>query len=84
MATRAAEAASNSAWRAYLSVHQDVDQDDDRRITLDRYVSNLWAAGEHDPDALRSAGLFYLRKLDRLGEEWEARQARYRALKDGG
>jgi hypothetical protein len=84
MPCRAVEAASACAWRTYLSVHQDVDQDDDRRITLDRYVTNLWDAGEHDPDALQAAGLVYLRKLDQLGQEWEARHARYKALEQVG
>ena len=66
MANRAADAASASAWRTYLLLHKDVSEDDDRRMTLDRYVSNLREAGENNPDALQRAGLVYLRKLDKL------------------
>jgi hypothetical protein len=61
-------------------LHNEVNEDDDRRVALDRYISNLCESGERDPDALRTAGLVYLRKLDQLAEEREARIARYRAL----
>lgn len=80
MAYSAAELASDSVWRTYLLLHTDVADDDDRRTTLKRYVANLCEAGERDPDALQTAGLVYLRKLDQLGEEWEERRAQYRAL----
>ena len=36
MAIRAAEAACASAWRTYLLLHKDVNEDDDRLITLRR------------------------------------------------
>ena len=79
-AIRAAEAACASAWRTYLLLHKDVDEDDDRLTTLRRYITNLYEDGECDPDALQKAGLLYLRKLDELGEERDERLARYRAL----
>jgi hypothetical protein len=82
MASHAADVASASAWRTYLLSHRDVSEDDDRRTTLHRYVSNLCEAGENDPDALQSAGLLYLRKLDELGEERNEQLARYRALEE--
>ena len=80
MAIRAAEAACASAWRTYLLLHKDVNEDDDRLTTLRRYITNLYEDGECDPDALQKAGLLYLRKLDELGEERDERLARYRAL----
>jgi hypothetical protein len=80
MASRVAEVACASAWTTYLLLHDDVDEDDDRHAALDRYVTNLCDSGEQDPDALQTAGLVYLRKLDQLGEEREARLASYRAL----
>jgi hypothetical protein len=76
----AAEVASNSAWRTYLLLNVEVNEDDDRRTTLRRYIAHLWADGERSPDALQTAGLVYLRKLDRLGEERNRRLATYRAL----
>jgi hypothetical protein len=82
MGTRTAEVAFASAWRTYLLLHNDVSEDDDRRATLRCYISNLFKAGENDPDALRKAGLLYLRRLDELGEERDERLARYRALEE--
>jgi len=80
MAYRVAEVACASAWSTYLLLHREVNEDDDRRVALDRYVSNLCDSGEDDPDALQTAGLAYLRKLDQVAAEWEARLASYRAL----
>jgi len=80
MAIRAGEAACASAWRTYLLLHKEVNEDDDRLTTLHRYITHLCEDGECNPDALRKAGLLYLRKLDELGEERDERLARYRAL----
>jgi hypothetical protein len=77
---RAAEVASDCAWRTYLSFHSEVDEDDDRRIALQRCINNLFQAGVSDPDVLQAVGLAYLQKLDRSGAEREERLARYRAL----
>ena len=82
MGTRTAEVAFASAWRTYLLLHRDVSEHDDRRATLRCYISNLFKAGENNPDALRRAGLLYLRRLDELGEEHNERLARYRALEE--
>ena len=80
MDIRTAEVACASAWRNYLLLHKEVDEDDDRRTTLLRYLTNLCEDGEHNPDTLQRAGLAYLRKLDDLSEERDERLARYRAL----
>ncbi|MBR0714061.1 hypothetical protein [Bradyrhizobium liaoningense] len=60
--------------------HTDVEEDDDRRIALHRYIINLCESDEQDPIALQKAGLVYLHRLDQLGEEREERLARYRTL----
>ena len=78
MASRTAEIASTFAWSTYLLLHKEVDEDDDRRIALDRYVINLCESGEQDPTALQRAGLLYLCRLDQLGKEREQRLASYR------
>jgi hypothetical protein len=78
----AAEVASNSAWSTYLLLHKEVDEDDDRRSTLQRYITHLCEDGEHNPDTLQTAGLAYLRRLDHLHEERERRLATYRALNE--
>ena len=77
----AAEAASNSAWSTYLLLNKEVDEHDDRRTTLQRYITHLCEDGERNPDTLQAAGLVYLRRLDHLHEERERRLATYRALK---
>jgi hypothetical protein len=37
----AAEVASNSAWSTYLLLHKEVDEDDDRRSTLQRRMASI-------------------------------------------
>ena len=80
MTSHAAEFACATAWSTYLLAHAGVDEDDDRRTALFRYIVNLYASGEQDPSALQKAGLAYLHRLDQLGEAREERLARYRAL----
>jgi hypothetical protein len=55
MENRIAQASSDSVWRIYLLLHDDVDEDDDRRELLRRYVTDLCHAGEHNPDARSSS-----------------------------
>ncbi|MBR1128411.1 hypothetical protein [Bradyrhizobium iriomotense] len=80
MTSRAAEFARAAAWSTYLMAHTGVEEDDDRRTALDRYIINLCESGEQDPIALQKAGLAYLHRLDQLGEEREERLARYHTL----
>jgi hypothetical protein len=47
----------------YSPVHKQVNEDEERRITLHRYIVNLFDAGERDPGVLLRAGTMYLRKL---------------------
>ena len=64
MANRTTKIAVDSAWRTYLLLHSEVDENDDRRNALCHYIATLCEAGEHDPDTLQRAGLVYLRELD--------------------
>jgi len=63
------------AWRNYLLVRKGVNENDDRRTALDRYVNGLYDAGERRVDTLQVAAVIYLKKLDELGEDRQARLA---------
>lgn len=80
MASRVAEGACAFAWRTYLLLHQGVDETDDRRTALYRYITSLSDAGEHDFDVLQVAAVVYLKKLDELSEDAEARLAASQAV----
>ena len=80
MTSRAVESACAFAWRTYLLRHQGVDETDDRRTALYRYITSLSDAGEHDFNALQVAAVVYLRKLDELSEDGEARLAASEAV----
>jgi hypothetical protein len=60
--------AVDQAWSVHLATHNDVDMADQRRCSLERYLSGKWQAGERDPDELRSYGLSYLARLG--SESW--------------
>ena len=62
------KSAVDRAWAVHLATHEDVDAADERRCSLERYLSGKWRSGESDPDELTCHGLAY---LDRLGsEDW--------------
>jgi hypothetical protein len=46
MSFHAVEGACAFDWRNYLLVHKGINQSDDRRAALDRYVNGLYDAGE--------------------------------------
>jgi hypothetical protein len=46
MTSYAVESACAFAWRNYLLVHKGVNENDDRRTSLDRYVNSLYDAGK--------------------------------------
>jgi len=75
MTSHAVEGACAFAWRNYLLVHKGVNENDDRRTALDRYVNGLYDAGERRVDILQVAAVIYLKKLDELGEDRQARLA---------
>ena len=80
MTSRAVDGACAFAWRVYLLRHQGVDETDDRRAALRRYIATLSAAGEHDFDVLQVAAVVYLNKLDEGCQDEEARQAASEAV----
>ena len=80
MASRTVEGACAFAWRTYLLLHQGVDENDDRRSALCRYITGLFDAGEHDFNVLQVAAVEYLRKLDELNEDGKARLSAGRAV----
>jgi hypothetical protein len=57
-----------------------IDENDDRRTALHRYVESLCDAGERDFNVLQVAALLYLRKLDELNEDRKARRAASEAV----
>jgi hypothetical protein len=80
MTSHAAEGACAFAWRTYLLLHKGINENDDRRTALHRYVTDLSDAGEHDFNVLQVAALLYLKKLDELNEDAEARIAASEAV----
>jgi hypothetical protein len=49
------------AWNLHLATHDDVDASDQRRCSLEGYLSRKWQAGESDPEELACCGLSYQR-----------------------
>ena len=66
--TNTATFAFERAWSVYLLVNHSVDENDERRTTLERFIRKRFEAGEKDPEALAAEGLTYLKKLDELGD----------------
>ena len=75
MNTQVAEGACAFAWRNYLLLHTGVSENDDRRAALSRYVTSVVEAGDCDFDVLQVAAVVYLKKLDELLEDQDARLA---------
>ncbi|MCC8942004.1 hypothetical protein CI1B_21010 [Bradyrhizobium ivorense] len=80
MKSHAIEGACAFAWRTYMLHHSGVSEIDNRRSALHRYLSNLCDAGEHDFGHLQIAAVAYLRKLDELHDDRDARAAADQAL----
>jgi hypothetical protein len=68
------------AWRTYLLLHFGINEDDDRRTALHRYVTALSDAGECDFNVLQVAALQYLKKLDELNDDRKAQLAASEAV----
>jgi hypothetical protein len=75
------EAACAFGWRNYMLLHSGVRENDDRRSALYRCINDLYDSGKHDFtgkrdfNALQVAATVYLKKLDELGDDREARVA---------
>ncbi len=75
MTSHAVESACAFAWRDYLLRHNGIGENDNRRSALHRYIANLRDAGGYDFDRLQVAAITYLKKLDELHDDREARIA---------
>jgi hypothetical protein len=64
----ALKVAVDRAWTVHLATHKDIDANDPRRCSLERYLGERWLAGESDPDELTCYGLSYLARL--RAESW--------------
>jgi len=73
--TQVVEGACAFAWRNYLLLHAGVSENDDRRAALSSYVTSVGEAGDCDFDVLQVAAVAYLKKLDELLQERDARLA---------
>ena len=75
MTSQAIEGACAFAWRNYLLLHSGVSENDDRRVALVRYVTDLRQTAEYDFDHLQIAAVVYLKKLHQLHDDRHARLA---------
>lgn len=80
MNSHTVEGACAFAWRSYLLVHSDIDENDNVRSALYRYVADVCDAGADDFDALQIVAVAYLKKLDEFHEDGCARLAADRIL----
>jgi hypothetical protein len=78
MTSHTLEGACAFAWRTYLLHHKGIDENDDRRSALHRYVERMPVSVNFN--VLQVAALLYLRKLDELNEDRKARRAASEAV----
>ncbi len=62
----AANVVSERARCLYLLINNEVNENGERRSTLERFIRKHCEAGESDPETLTVSGLAYLKKLDEL------------------
>lgn len=80
MTSKAVEGACAFAWRNYLLLHSGVSENDERRRALHRYISELCESDKHNFGLLQIAAVAYLKKLDEMHEDRDARRAADQAL----
>jgi hypothetical protein len=56
------------AWRVYRLLHSNVDEYDERRATLARFIRQRCEAGATDAELVVVEALKYLKRLDEFGE----------------
>jgi hypothetical protein len=56
------------AWHVYRLMNGNVDEQDERRATLDRFIRKRCEAGATDPELVVVEALKYLKRLDEYGE----------------
>ena len=62
----AANLAFERAWSVYLLINSGVNENDERRTALERFIRKKCEAGESDPETLTVGGLTYLKRLDEI------------------
>jgi hypothetical protein len=55
-------------WRVYRLLHSNVDEYDERRARLDRFIRQRCEAGATDAELVVVEALKYLKRLDEFGE----------------
>jgi hypothetical protein len=63
-----AKLAFERAWRVYRLINPVVDERDEKRALLDRFIRNRCTAGASDPELLVVEALQYLKRLEESGE----------------
>lgn len=56
------------AWTVYRLINHGIDERDERRATLQRFIRTHREAGAEDVESLVVAGLKHLKKLDEFGD----------------
>ena len=72
---RRVEAVCACAWRNYMLFHGRFTENDERRSALYRFINELYDNRGYDFELLHVAAVYYLKKLDELHEDREARSA---------
>jgi hypothetical protein len=57
------------AWQVYLLINTGIDENDERRVTLDRFIRQRSEAGVTDAELLVVEGLKYMKRLDQSGAD---------------
>jgi hypothetical protein len=63
-----ARIAFTRAWSVYLLINSAVDENDERRFALERFIREGCEAGDKDTELLVVDGIKYLKKLDGFGD----------------
>jgi hypothetical protein len=63
-----AELAFERTWRVYRLINPCVDEQDEKRALLDRFIRSRCTAGASDPELLVVEALQYLKRLEESGE----------------
>jgi hypothetical protein len=58
------ETACARAWSVYLMINSGLDENDERRALLRRFIRDRWEAGNSDAEFLAVEGLKYLKSLE--------------------
>jgi len=64
----AASLAVERAWNVYRLINSGIDERDERRATLERFIRKRCEAGEEDVESMVVAGLKYLKNLEEFGD----------------